>query len=171
MSKIAKQQLIFLKSDPVFPSTRFQGSKLKIVDWIWDGIKELKFHSALDAFGGTGCIAYMLKNKGKQVTYNDILKFNWYVGIALIENDFATLNNEDVDFLINKHRDIKYSSFVSNTFKGIYFTNEENKWIDIVVTNIDYLDNLYKKLLPILFFSSHALSRGLLTFFIEKIFT
>ena len=24
-----------------FPSTRFQGSKLKLIDWIWDSIKDL----------------------------------------------------------------------------------------------------------------------------------
>ena len=64
---------------PVFPSTRYQGSKLKLVNWIWDNIKGLKFDTALDAFGGTGCVSHMLKSKGKQVTYNDVLKFNYYI--------------------------------------------------------------------------------------------
>ena len=27
-----------------FPSTRYQGSKLKFVDWIWEIIKDLPFH-------------------------------------------------------------------------------------------------------------------------------
>ena len=35
-----------------FPKTRYQGSKLKILGWIWENIKDLKFNSALDAFGG-----------------------------------------------------------------------------------------------------------------------
>lgn len=36
-----------------FPSTRYQGSKLKLVEWIWQSMKHLDFESALDAFGGT----------------------------------------------------------------------------------------------------------------------
>jgi adenine-specific DNA methylase len=72
---IIKQQMVLIDDNPVFPSTRFQGSKLKIVDWIWDAIKDLQFHTALDTFGGTESVGYMLKEKGKKVTYNDILKF------------------------------------------------------------------------------------------------
>ncbi|MBI5328103.1 MAG: amidohydrolase family protein [Deltaproteobacteria bacterium] len=49
---------------PYFPSTSFQGSKFKIVDWIWGAIKNLDFHTALDTFGGTGCVGYALKEKG-----------------------------------------------------------------------------------------------------------
>ena len=36
-----------------FPSTRYQGSKAKLVDWIWDQICGLDFTTCLDAFGGT----------------------------------------------------------------------------------------------------------------------
>lgn len=43
MLKSNKQQMALLIEVPVFPSTRFQGSKLKIVDWIWDAIKDLDF--------------------------------------------------------------------------------------------------------------------------------
>ena len=55
------------KKESIFPSTRYQGSKSKIKDWIWDSIKDIEFNTALDAFGGTGCMAYLLKQKGKQV--------------------------------------------------------------------------------------------------------
>ena len=142
-----RNQLLLLEEDPTFPSTRFQGSKLKIVDWIWDAIKDLDFDTALDAFGGTGSVAYMLKEKGKKVAYNDILKFNWYIGLALIENDNVTLTEKDVDFLFARHNEIKYPTFVYDTFKDIYFTDEENQWVDMVVTNIGLLDNIYKKAL------------------------
>lgn len=145
MNVILTEQTKIEITKPVFPSTRFQGSKLKLVDWIWDAIKDFQFHSALDAFGGTGCIAYMLKTKGKKVTYNDILKFNWFIGLALIENDQEIIEENDIDFLITKRRNIKYPSFIYETFKDIYFTDEENKWIDIVVTNINSLKNIYKK--------------------------
>ncbi len=147
MSKVNSKQMALIEKIPVFPSTRYQGSKLKIVDWIWEGIKDIQFHTALDAFGGTGCVAYMFKQKGKQVTYNDILKFNWFTALALIENDSVKLTSKDVDFLVTKHKEVKYPTFVSDTFNDIYFADEENQWIDVVVTNIGQLENLYKRAL------------------------
>lgn len=147
MPAITKRQMTLIEGNPTFPSTRFQGSKLKIVDWIWDAIKNLDFDTTLDAFGGTGCVGYMLKGKGKRVTYNDILKFNWYIGLALIENDSVRLTEDDVDFIITRHNKIVYQTFIYDTFKDIYFADEENKWIDTVVTNIGLLNNIYKKAL------------------------
>lgn len=147
MPAITKRQMTLIEGNPTFPSTRFQGSKLKIIDWIWDAIKNLDFDTTLDAFGGTGCVGYMLKGKGKRVTYNDILKFNWYIGLALIENDSVRLTEDDVDFIITRHNKIVYQTFVYDTFKDIYFADEENKWIDTVVTNIGLLNNIYKKAL------------------------
>jgi len=141
----SQKQMTLIDDDPTFPSTRFQGSKLKIVDWIWDDIKDLNFNTVLDAFGGTGCVGYVLKTKGKQVTYNDILKFNWYIGLALIENDTIKLEDKDINFLLKKHSNIKYPTFIYDTFKNIYFTDEENQWLDMIVTNIDLLDDIYKK--------------------------
>ena len=144
---VDKRQMTFLKDDAIFPSTRFQGSKLKIVDWIWDAMKDLNFDSVLDAFGGTGSVGYMLKSRCKRVTYNDILKFNWYIGAALIENSKVQLSEKDVNFLLKKHNNINYPTFIYDTFKDVYFTDEENEWIDIVVTNIDSLKGFYKKAL------------------------
>ena len=147
MAIVNPKQMLLIEDAPIFPSTRYQGSKLKIVNWIWENIKNIEFHTALDAFGGTGCVAYMFKQKGKQVTYNDILKFNWFIALALIENDSAKLTPADINFLVTKHKEIKYPSFVYDTFKDIYFTDEENRWMDIVVTNIGQLENLYKRAL------------------------
>ncbi|MBI5559657.1 MAG: DNA adenine methylase, partial [Deltaproteobacteria bacterium] len=143
----ARRQMALIEDEPTFPSTRFQGSKLKIVDWIWDAIENLDFDTALDTFGGTGCVAYMLKKKGKKVTYNDILKFNRYIGLALIENDNVKLTEQDVDFLLSRHRKIEYPTFVYDTFKDIYFTDDENQWLDMATTNINLLDDIYKKAL------------------------
>ena len=145
MSRLNPKQMELIEDIHIFPSTRYQGSKLKIVNWIWENIKDIQFYNALDVFGGTGCVAYMLKQRGKQVTYNDILKFNWFIGLALIENDFVKLTPEDVDFLTTKHKEIKYPTFIYDTFKDIYFTDEENQWIDIVVTNIGKLEDIYKR--------------------------
>jgi len=142
-----KYQTVFFDKQPVFPSTRFQGSKLKIVDWIWSQIAGLDFDTALDAFGGTGSVGYMLKSKGKAVTYNDILRFNWYVGTALIENENVKLTDEDVQFILEEHSSVSYPTFVFDTFHDIYFTDAENRWIDRVARNIELLSDPYKKAL------------------------
>lgn len=131
----------------VSPSTRYQGSKYKIIKWIDYYTKDLKFDSVIDAFGGTGCVGYMFKKNGKQVFYNDSLKFNYYVGLALIENSNTFLENEDVDFVLKKHPGIKYPTFIHDTFHDIYFTDEENKWLDLVIANIGQMENKYKQAL------------------------
>lgn len=127
-----------------FPQTRYQGSKAKLLDWIWYKIKDVNFHSCLDLFGGTGAIAYRMKEEGKQVTYNDYLYFNSLIGIALIENSHETLHDEEIEWLLTKHANTKYPSFIEDNFEEIYFTPEENQWIDRVSTNIRLLDNEYK---------------------------
>ena len=73
----AYQQALFPDLTAEFPSTRYQGSKAKLVDWIWEQIADLDFTTCLDAFGGTGAVAYRLKQAGKRVTYNDLLRFNY----------------------------------------------------------------------------------------------
>ncbi len=40
-----------------FPTTRYQGSKRKILPWIYDCIKDLEFDTVLDAFGGSGMVS------------------------------------------------------------------------------------------------------------------
>ncbi len=148
MSKLEKikayQSTLFPGLTSKFPSTRYQGSKSKLTDWIWDQIKELDFVTCLDAFGGTGSVAYRLKQEGKQVTYNDLLLFNYFTGLALIENSKVTLNSKEIEWLLQNHSDIDYPSFVYDNFSGIYFTDEENLWIDQTLTNIRKFENQYK---------------------------
>ncbi len=128
-----------------FPSTRYQGSKAKFVEWIWSEISEIPFQTALDAFGGTGCVAYKLKDQGKIVTYNDILPFNSIIGKALIENSSTLLSAAEVDYIITEHPCIDYPSFIEDNFKDIYYTDEENHWLDVVRYNISKIENEYKR--------------------------
>jgi adenine-specific DNA methylase len=131
----------------VLPSTRYQGSKYKIIKWIDYYTKDLKFDSVLDAFGGTGCVGYMFKKSGKQVFYNDSLKFNYYIGLALIENSKTILSENDIEIVLKEHPETKYPTFIYDTFHDIYFTDDENRWLDIVISNISRLDDQYKKAL------------------------
>jgi len=152
MAKTKQQQSKLFDDLPtlkagVLPSTRYQGSKYKILKWIDYYTKDLEFNSVLDAFGGTGCVGYMYKKNGKQVYYNDSLKFNHYVGLALVENSKIILEDSDLDFILKKHKDIKYPTFIYDTFHDIYFTDEENKWLDFVITNIRQIQDKYKQAL------------------------
>ncbi len=145
---MASQLSLFTEYRPTvakFPTTRYQGSKLKFVDWIWDCVKDIPFHSALDAFGGTGSVSFRLKEEGKQVTYNDILPFNHIIGKALIENESTCLEDAEIDALLRKDANIEYPDFIERTFKHIYFTDEENRWLDMVSTNIRSIENPYKQ--------------------------
>jgi len=134
-----------VRYDGKFLSTRFQGSKLKIVPWIWSCIQHLKFDTCLDAFGGTGSVAYYLKKMQKEVDYNDNLQFNYTIGKAIIENDETKLENDEIDFIISPHDDVTYQTFIKDTFRDIFFLDEENGWLDMVVTNIRLLDDEYKR--------------------------
>ncbi len=130
------------------PSTRYLGSKRKIAWWIWQQIQHLEFECFLDAMSGTAVVGYLAKRFGKQVFCNDILSFNYQVSLALVENDSETLTQADVELLLTPHPDIDYPTFIQDTFEDIYYLREENRWLDMVVTNINtLLENPYKRAL------------------------
>lgn len=134
-----------VKEAHVFPTTRYQGSKVRFVDWIGFVLSKVKFSTVLDAFGGTGSVAYFLKNEGKKVTYNDILPFNYLIGKAIIENSHVCLTEEDLQDILTEHEGIAYPDFIHDTFHDIYYTDEENHWLDVVCHNIRHVDNEYKR--------------------------
>ncbi len=130
-----------------FPSTRYQGSKQKLVGWIWESIKDLPFDSFLDAFSGTASVGYHAKQNGKRVVSNDILKFNHQIALSLIQNDAVTLSDEDILQVLTNDPSVNYPTFLQDTFKDIYYTDEENAFLDMAITNISYFDDDVKKAL------------------------
>jgi adenine-specific DNA methylase len=130
--------------DNLFPRTRYQGSKRKLASAIVQELRELEFTTVLDAFGGTGAVSYALKCAGKHVTYNDILAFNYHIGLALIENDTVRLDDAMIEDIGVRRRRCDYGDFIERTFKGIYFTDEENRWLDVAIGNIRRLTNRYQ---------------------------
>lgn len=126
----------------LLPSTRYQGSKRRIVPWLFDNLRGLKFDTVLDGFGGTGSVSYLFKLMGKKIVFNDVLWSNYQSGIALIENDSVILKQNDLKFLLQPNG-FSYPSFIHDTFKGIYYLNSENKWLDMICFNIDKLSDIY----------------------------
>ncbi|MFA6917533.1 MAG: DNA adenine methylase [Candidatus Gracilibacteria bacterium] len=135
--KIASDQMQF------FPSTRFMGSKSKLLDFIWDNIKHFNFNSVLDAFSGSGVVGYMFKAKGKKVHSNDILQYSSNIAKALIENNESFLDDNDLITLLGRH--VKTNGFIRDTFRDLYFTEEENLFLEQVWHRLKFLDNPTKK--------------------------
>ena len=65
-----------------FPQLRYMGSKHRLLPWIGEALSGLSFQSALDAFSGSGSVAYLLKSMGKRVVANDFLNFPYQIGMA-----------------------------------------------------------------------------------------
>ena len=124
------------KGQRVFPRTRYQGSKRKLAHAIVEQVRGLEFTTVLDAFGGTGAVAYAFKRAGKEVTYNDLLAFNHQIGLALIENDSVRLDEEGIAAIGRARPGVEYDDFIERTFEGIYFTTAENRWLDLAVADI-----------------------------------
>jgi len=119
-----------------FPTTRYQGSKRKIVSWLYDTVGELKFDTVLDACGGTASVSYLFKKMGKAVTYNDKLNFNHLIGKALIENQRYKLTVQDIENITRINPNISYRNFIEKTFNDVYYLKSENKWLDRAANNI-----------------------------------
>jgi len=125
------------------PTTRYQGSKRSILPWLFKNFKNLDFKTVLDGFGGTGSVSYLFKLMGKKVTFNDVLLSNYMAGVALIENQSVKLKQEDMNFIFHENG-FKYPTFIEDTFRGIYYTSKENRWLDRVSFNIRMLSQKYE---------------------------
>lgn len=128
-----------------FPQTRYQGSKRKISDWIVDNLDSYEYETVLDAFGGSGAVAYEFKRRGKTTYYNDYLRFNYYIGKALIENKSVQVLPDNIKEIKQRSASYCYNDLIQRIFKDIYFYDKENVWLDIVSQNILMEPNEYKK--------------------------
>lgn len=125
-----------------FPTTRYQGSKRKIIPWIYDCVKNIEFNTVLDAFGGSGMVSFLFKKMGKSVTFNDILHFNYIIGESIISNNEILLTDTDLEYILTKNQ--CHQTFITDHFNGIYFLENENIWIDKIRHNIERLNEKYR---------------------------
>ena len=127
-----------------YPSTRYAGSKRRLLDWIWENVSDIGFGNVLDVFGGTASVSLLFKQHGKTVYYNDLLKFNQVIGKAVIENNDIRVTEDEIDSVIalNGQHD---KTFIQDHFAGLYFLNRENIWLDNVIPKICKISNEYKR--------------------------
>ena len=126
-----------------YPPTRYMGSKNKLLRDIWNVASQFKFETAVDLFSGSGIVGYMFKAQGKRVISNDYMTMSACFTKAMVENNGITLSNVDALKLLEPKR--PSDRFVETTFKDLYFSDDDNKLIDILRANIKSLRNQYKK--------------------------
>lgn len=136
-----------MKTDFKPPATRYQGSKWKLLPWLRETLATLPCDTALDAFGGSGSVSYLLKSMGKQVTYNDLMPFNHQIGLAIIENSTVQLPTGELNSLLTESNEQPYLQVIQQNYQGVFYTDEENQLLDVVAQNIPRLACRYHRAL------------------------
>lgn len=152
-----------------FPETRYMGSKQAILPFIIRHVKDLPFRTAMDAFSGSGCVAYALKELGKRVIANDFHKFAFHIARATIENNSTHLFAEDLDRLTQSNSDA--GTFVRETYTGLYFSEDDCRFIDETYANIQDLQSKLKRSLALASLCRACVKkrpRGIFTFVGDK---
>ena len=122
-----------------YPELRYMGSKKRLLPWIHQVLDTLDFESALDPFSGTGCVAYLMKSMGRRVIASDFLNFTSVVARATVENATERLDGRAIKRLIDSAPNTH--SFIAKTFKGIFFTPADLRFLDRVSGNIQHLES------------------------------
>lgn len=130
------------KQVELYPPTRFMGSKQKLLTELWHVASRFNFNSVVDLFSGSGIVSYMFKAQGKQVISNDYMAMSATFTKAMVENQNTTLPFQEAEALLE---DCPTDNFVSNTFKGLYYTDEENHLIDVLRTRIKDIEDPYQQ--------------------------
>lgn len=127
----------------LYPSTRYMGSKNKLLSEIWAVASQFEFNTAVDLFSGSGIVGYMLKSHGKSVLSNDYMAMSSTFAKAMIENNDITISAEEAVALLEPRKSNDH--FVETTFQGLYFVDDDNRLIDIIRANIKAIKNPYKR--------------------------
>lgn len=148
---IPPKQQILLKLEPqplpqqvsAYPPTRFMGSKSKLLSEIWSVVSQFNVNTVVDLFSGSGVVGYMLKAQGKAVISNDYMAMSATFTKAMVENNSVTLPLGEAQNLLIAHKESDH--FVADTFKELYYSDEENDLIDTLRTNIAAMKDQYKQ--------------------------
>ena len=122
-----------------FPKTRYYGSKRRLLEWIYHALKDLPFNTVLDGFGGTASVSLLFKMMGKEVTFHDGLLCNTIPAYALLSNKLPFSNIKEAHSFIDEITPRR--GFISKTFAGMYYTDEENRWLDGAASAIHKIED------------------------------
>jgi len=142
-------KLIGQKAIPRFPSTRYQGSKRKILPELAAAFEQLQFRTALDLYSGTGIVALLLRYLGVRVDTNDYQRFNQltadlFLHLTNVEISNIPYKDEMKDLLLLEP--LSAGRTVLHSYKDIYFTDAENSEIDRFAQNVVSIPHLRRLL-------------------------
>jgi len=126
-----------------FPKTRYYGSKRRLLGWIYHALKDLPFNTVLDGFGGTASVSLLFKAMGKQVNFHDGLLCNTIAAQALLADEMPFAEITEAHTFIDHIR--PNNGFISKTFSEMYYTDEENRWLDGAAKAIHQITNPIKR--------------------------
>lgn len=113
------------------------GSKYRLAPRLVEIFESLPPGPAVDAFSGSGVVAYSLKATGRGVVANDHLTFTSTIAAALVANDGQLLTPADVESICSGNRDGR--SFIAETFDGLYFPRTDHEFLDAAWSHVDCL--------------------------------
>ena len=146
---INQASLFAEKSFPYFPSTRYQGSKRKILFELANLLQTLSFNSALDLYSGSGVVTLLLRHLGKHVDANDYQQFSQTTARLFLNLSNSTLSNDTHEGLLNEllsSSQTNHLSLVRDNYSDIFFTKVENTEIDCFCQNSSQLSLTLKDL-------------------------
>jgi DNA adenine methylase/adenine-specific DNA-methyltransferase len=113
------------------------GSKYRLVPHLSAVFSEIGGQTALDAFSGSGVVSYLLKTLGYQVTASDFLNFPTVIARATVVNQDDRLDASDVEAICGPPAD--GCNFIQRTFRGMYFTEDDLRFLDSAWSHIDHM--------------------------------
>jgi DNA adenine methylase len=127
-----------------FPSTRFMGSKEKLLAPLWGQVGRFRPVSVLDLCSGSGVVSYMLKAQGCRVVSNDYMAMAATISRALVSNNDTRLSPAVIESIAASEDD--GDAFVQRTYGDLYFGAEDTAFIDCARTAIERLDGAQRDL-------------------------
>ena len=113
------------------------GSKHRLAPRLAEVFATLPPGPAIDAFSGSGVVAYTLKAAGREVLANDHLTFTATLAEALVANGSERLTPAEVDAICAPSRDGR--DFIARTFDGLYFPAADHAFLDSAWSHVDEL--------------------------------
>lgn len=126
-----------------YPKINYIGNKEKIAAWICDQLPN-DVQTVADVFSGGCSFSFEAKKRGYRVIANDILLINYQIALALIENNYETLTDEDVAMIFSGN--LK-NGFMTKHYANVFFFKDECNQLDNIHENILKLNNPYKRAL------------------------
>ena len=129
--------------DSKYPKVNYIGNKEKLSNWICDYFPT-NTTSIFDAFSGGSSIGYEAKKRGYRIYSNDVLKINYFLAKALIENNQEVLSKNDIELIFSGE---PLEGFMYKNYSEIFFFSQECMELDLYRENINKLSSEYKKAL------------------------